>query len=204
MRKIKILLKISLFLVFAVLSSVLSSCAKTNGKTALCEFLSKEYTAEVEYSLEGENGSISGTAIVSYNDGVQITFSSPDVFEGMTVENTVGGKLGNIYFTYYGMRLPLPDKSLQKVNLLLSLFSGNMQTSLATLGRSSFSDANEEELKLISVQDVNSAKKCTFTYDDNESYCTVIYDPTSGKPYRFAVSDGENNATLTFLKIKTQ
>lgn len=203
MKKVKNCFKFSILLVsLGVL--FFSSCAKSNGRANLSEFLVSPYTADTEYTLKGPNGEISGKAYVSSDNGVQITFSSPDVFDGMTVENSIDGELGNIYFTYYGMRLPLPDKSLQKVNLLLSLFSGNMHTTVATLGRDAFEDVTPEELSGTDIQDISSAKKCTFKIHGSDTLCTVIYDCVSGNPYSISASDSQNSAEVKFLKIKRQ
>ena len=101
MKKVKNCFKFSILLVsLGVL--FFSSCAKSNGRANLSEFLVSPYTADTEYTLKGPNGEISGKAYVSSDNGVQITFSSPDVFEGMKILSTASSGTSTLHITECG------------------------------------------------------------------------------------------------------
>ena len=92
---------------------IAGSCSADSGIDRLTELLySQGYSAEFDFSLAGNgDDTIEGSAVASKQDTVNIAFSSPEAFEGLSVESNENGEADILMFNYYGMKIPLPDGS---------------------------------------------------------------------------------------------
>lgn len=179
---------------------IAGSCSADQGLDRLTELLySQGYSAEIDFSLTG-NGSdiIKGSAVVSKQDTVNISFSSPEAFEGLSVESNENGEADILMFNYYGMKIPLPDGALTKINLLLSFFSDEAASCLSSLPHGSVKDCDMPEGNF---PDTAVPKSCIFELGD-DIVCTLIFDAASGVPMQYTAVSGDISATINFTKIK--
>lgn len=194
--------KITFLAVLLLCISGLFSCAANNGKEKLSELMYSDYTAEISFLMTENGETFEGNATVSKADKVTLSFTSPELLGGLSVESDENGESGILQFTYYGMRLPLPYGTLGKVNLLLSMFSKEMAGEIASLPQKSIEDHTETGGLRSENTEKLAPKKCTFTHYDGKTECTLIYDSYSGYPLFCEMNDGQKTVAVNFGKIK--
>lgn len=163
----------------AGVSVLLCSCAqKSNEKQKLKEVLFGEYRAEIRYAFSSEGEELSGEATVTKGDTTTVTFHSPDSLSDVTAQSGADGLTDTITFEYYGMRVPLPQGALTKMNLLLSLFSGETAAAVTELSGDAFraAEISADGAELFS---------CTVPLSCGGSAVLVV-DKNSGYPVSFS------------------
>lgn len=172
---------------------LLQGCAADTGIDRLSELMYSEYCADVDFVLSDGTENIEGKATVTKGETVKIAFMSPECFEGMTVENDGNGQTGNVYFTYYGMKVPLPENAFTKINLVMSFFSDETAMAVSSLPKKEIFDMPEYS------QDKNiSAKKCVFTTSGGETSVCLVYNATDGSPLEYSARNGIYTADIKF------
>lgn len=181
-----------------VAAVIVCGCAADNGMDRLTELLYSDYCTEIDFVLSDGAMLLEGSAQVTKTAGenVKISFLSPEEFAGMTVESGGDGQSGNLYFSYYGMRLPLPDNALTKVNLVMSFFSDETALALSSLRKSEITDFPDYSEN----SDVKAKRCCFNTFAGDVSAC-VIYDASGGTPLEFSAASGIYTAQVVFKKI---
>ena len=188
-----------LSLIFTLLT-FLTSCASKDGKNELCDFLLTDgYSASFDFCIT-ENGSekLSGSAIVSKEDTISISFSSPEVLNGLSVSSDAEALADTLIFSYYGMKAPLPSGALSDINAMLSFFSDECAVSISSLPRKA---VKTPETEMLPDKSSGIIKELSFT-DENGVETCVIYDAATGLPIRFSDKKTDGEITITFTKIK--
>ena len=161
-------------------AAVLSSCARSDGgKQKLKDALFGDYQAEIHYSFSSEGEELSGEATITKGENTTVLFHTPDALSDVTAQSGGDGFADTITFEYYGMRIPLPQGALTKMNLLLSLFSGETAAEITDLPSSAFLP--------VSASDENTGElfSCTVPLSCGGS-ATLVADKNSGYPVSFS------------------
>lgn len=172
---------------------LLSSCSHDNGKKKLLELLfSDVYSTEFGFTIsrDGEE-KLSGNAVAIKDKSLCISFSSPEILNGLSVISDAVGNADSYTFSYYGMKAPLPSGALTDINIIMSLFSDETALSLSSLPRSATTEHDK------------SSHRLDFTLCGNIK-ASLIYDTLSGDPVSFSAQTENGEIDLTFTKIKRQ
>lgn len=175
---------------------MICGCTADRGMGRLTELLYSDYCAEINFVLSDGTSKLEGTANVQKSDSVKISFLSPAELSGMTVESGADGQSGNLFFNYYGMKVPLPQNALTKLNIALSCFSDETALALESLPKKEISDVLYDS----SNGSIN-AKTCCFKTAGDSISARMTYDSLSGVPLEFSGSDGVFTAEIYFKKI---
>ena len=188
-------LKISIAAMLAAGSVFVQGCAANNGVEKLTDIMYSQYAAEISFSLSDGTDAIEGNAVATKGDTVKISFLSPQSFEGMTIESDGMGGTGNIFFTYYGMRVPLPETIFTKLNLLMSFFADDTAVTIGALPQKEIHD-----LQYQAADETAEAKKCTFLTCGDIS-AELVYNPADGMPLEYSAALGIYTANIKFDNI---
>lgn len=198
--KIKAFVSAAVISVSAITMLCTVSCTENQGTDRLSAFLySPEYSAEFDFILDGSEEALSGSASAVKKENVCLTFSSPDAFEGLSVESGENGESDTLMFGYYGMKAPLPKGALTKINLILSFFSDETASALSSLPRGAVVDC---ELPDGDFADTVVPKSCVFETNGGNTVCTLIFDAASGLPMQYKAESEGMCATMMFTGIK--
>ena len=172
---------------------LLSSCSRDNGKNKLLElFFSDVYSTEFDFTITHSGEEVlSGKACAVKDKSLCISFSSPEILNGLSVISDDIGMSDSYTFSYYGMKAPLPSGALTDINIIMSLFSDETALILSSLPRSAVKEHDR------------SSHLLEFTLCDGISAC-LIYDTLSGDPVSFSAQNENGEIKLTFTKIKRQ
>lgn len=193
----------TLFLFCAAMCVIFTmSCSSEDGRGKLSETLYADYTADISFSMSENGQTLDGRATVSKGDKCVITFAAPDALEALSVESDENGESGILQFSYYGMRLPLPDGALGKINLLLSAFSREMTGNIVSVPKKNIVDYEDDLLKSDMASTQSKLKKTEFLHHDGKTQCVLIYDSLTGHPVSLQMNDGVKNIDIWFEKIK--
>ena len=106
-----------------LLVPLLASCSDTAGKKTLCQTLFSPYTAEIEFAFDKDGASVCGRARLTRGKTVRIDILSPDPFTGISAEMSADDRAELISLSYSGIKAALPKNTLDKLDLMLSLFA---------------------------------------------------------------------------------
>lgn len=185
---------------FITIFAVLTSCASKDGKNELCDFLLTDgYSAAFDFSItENRSEKLSGSAVAAKDDIISISFSAPEVLNGLSVSSDANALSDTLTFSYYGMKAPLPSGALSDINTMLSFFSDECAVSISSLPKKAVKPFEDETL---SSETSGVIKELSFTNGDGvENF--VIYDAATGLPLRFKAKKSDDEITITFTKIK--
>ncbi len=171
---------------------LLVSCENNTSKKELCEKLFSYYELNAEYSLcDGANEVFSGELSVKKDEMIRMEFASPDELSGVCVESDEFSQPDIITFSYYGIRIPLPDRLLSKLNLMFSIFSDNIPEKISALDSKGFERCDEGEKAFL---------KCSFT--DGDTAYSVLFEKDSGVPAEFTAEKGGIAFTATITEFR--
>lgn len=174
----------------------LSSCAgDKNGKKHLLEVMFEDYVAEVDFLLDVEGVSVSGTARITKNDNVRIELLSPDPYTGISVQGDAGDKASVLSIEYSGIRADIPKNAVHKLSIMLSMFS---DAAVTNIGKQSGNDfkLSAGEYVLAGFDKINPYE---VSFVKGETEYIYIYDSISGIPLNIYAKSG---ATALQVKIK--
>ena len=189
--------RIFLFPIIFLICISLTSCTYDRGKGKLCELLfSDGYSAHFDFSITEDGKEILlGSAFAEKENGLCISFSSPEILSGLTVSCDSGGNADTFTFNYYGMKAPLPSGALLAINDMVSFFSDEFAAEIAALPHSFAKSYDADELS-------DSLIKCISLSDDSGTEKLIAYDISTGEPVFFTVKHGGKELRLDFTKIK--
>ena len=166
----------------------LTSCSQHNdgGKQKLKEVLYGNFTADITYAFSSEDTELSGEAkIIKEDTGVTVEFLTPEALAGVTAQSGEDGLGDTLTFEYYGMRIPLPQGALTKMNLLLSLFSGDTASAVTELPDTAILPISEELSETENGIEPDSLRMCTVPLSCGGE-ALLIFDSNSGYPVSFS------------------
>ncbi len=179
--------------VFLILPLVLMcSCDNSKSKKELCDRLFSDYTLNAEYSLiENDSEVFSGALNVTKGDIITAEFLSPEDLSGVRIESDEYSQPDIITFSYYGIRIPLPDKLLSKLNLMFSAFSNNIPERISGLASDGFEVITENGEEML---------KCIF--QNGSTTHSVIFEIGSGIPKIFTAQNGNISFTAKIKEFR--
>lgn len=194
-------------------------CTVDPGRRALADLLyANSYAASFSFLLTdtADGGADTGGADTDYvgektldgaanavknaeSGAVSLSFSAPETLNGVSVESRPDGKADTLMFGYYGMRAPLPDRVLTKLNLILSFFSDETASAVSALPAGAV-EAFPDENGLFP----DAVPKCVrFETDGGGTVAVLVYDAATGLPLLYTAECGGMRAQLRFEKFKS-
>ncbi|MBE6622852.1 MAG: hypothetical protein E7621_01475 [Ruminococcaceae bacterium] len=183
-----------------MLFAIMTSCASKDGKNELCDFLLTDgYSAAFDFCIT-ENGTekLSGSAVAAKEDIISISFSAPDVLNGLSVSSDADALSDTLTFSYYGMKAPLPSGALSDINTMMSFFSDECAVSISSLPRNAVKTPEDETFY---SEASGIIKELSFTNGEGVE-TRAIYDAATGLPLNFTAKKPDREITITFTKIK--
>ncbi len=183
------------------LTFMLASCSSDkSGRKELADMMFSEYTAEVDFLFEYGESSVSGTARVTKGENVRIDILSPDPYSGISVESDAADKAGVISISYSGIRADIRKDVLDKISLVLSMFSDTAASAVNCAPRDAFllyeeAYSSDSMPKILPYEAHFSAGDTDFIY---------IYDSLSGTPLDMYAKTGNASAQIKIKKFKLQ
>lgn len=193
--------RIAVCLLSAVLISItLFSCSgKENGKKELVSLMNSDYVADVEYLLEAGELSVCGEARITRNENVRIDILSPDPYTGLSVQGDALDKASVISLEYSGIKAEVPKNALEKINIILSMFSDSAATQIQGLKNDEFTESPDEYTLAGHTNSIPYEVK--FSKGDIEYI--YIYDSVSGVPLSICAKSGGTAVQIKIKKLKT-
>lgn len=184
-------------LILPLLLACLVACSY-GGTSLLCENLFCDYDMKVCYTIKSGGDILSGEASVNKDDGVTLELLSPDIFGGITIKSEENSPQ-TISFSYYGIDAKLPQGSLSKINLLLSLFSDKIPSRLSAPGGC---EKSAVDGYTVAENKVDTAYRADFASDGIEY--SVVYDSITGIPYEMSAVSGDTSVSAVIESFLLQ
>jgi hypothetical protein len=197
-KKTKLLLAATLAI---LLTFMLASCsADKSGRKELADMMFSQYTAEVDFLFEYGESSVSGSARVTRGENVRIDILSPDPYSGISVESDAADNAGIISISYSGIRADINKNVLDKISLVLSMFSDTAASAVDCAPKGAFLIYEEayssDTMPKVSPYEARfSAGNTDFIY---------IYDSISGTPLDMYAKTDNASAQIKIKKFKLQ
>ncbi len=185
---------------FAVFLVMLSACsADRAGKKTFISTLFSEFTTDVEYLITyGENTIAGDIRVTKDENALRLDLLSPDPFTGMSVESKGAGDAYMLSIGYSGISAELPGAALDKISLLMTLFSDDTAADLEALSQKSFVMCEEA----YAVEGLGSVTPYMVECTVGDIRYMYIYDSLTGTPIRMIAGMGENTVELKIKKFK--
>lgn len=163
-------------------------------KNMLCESMASPYSAKVDFTFADENQTITGKAQIDKDDIICLVFTSPEIYNGVTVKSDYTGKADTVSFELSGIPANVPKSISSDVSLMLSLLSDKAVSKISKLNKESFS-------KTALASDDGSLMN-EVVFEENGVNCKILYDSKSGRPYSIDIGNDEMSKSLVFTHFE--
>lgn len=182
-----------------VCAVLLAACGGApNGKKAFTDALFAAYMADVEFLFEYDGTSVAGTARVTRDDNIRIDITAPDPFTGISVQSDAADRSSIVSISYSGIKADISKSVLEKINLVLTLFSDSVAGAVEKTPAASFLPC--EEVYAIEGLSSTQAYKVEFTVGDIRYLC--VYDRVTGTPLDLCAESGGSAVEVKIKKFK--
>lgn len=181
-----------------LLVPLLASCSDTAGKKTLCQTLFSPYTVEIEFAFDKDGASVCGRARLTRGKTVRIDILSPDPFTGISAEMSADDRAELISLSYSGIKVALPKNTLDKLDLMLSLFADRAASCVEKMPAKAFEPCED----VYTVEGLAEVKpyKVSYTYADVQ--VLLVYDCKTGTPLDICAKTDGSAAEVKITKFK--
>lgn len=188
-------------LLMALCALLFCSCADARaGKKELIGALFSAYTADVEFLFECDGESLSGTARVTKGDDIRIDITAPDPYAGISVQSDADDRSSVISLSYSGIRAELSKSVLDRLNLVLTVFSDAVAAELEKTASSAFVPCEE----IYTVEGLGETSPYQVEFSRGDIRYLVIYDSVTGIPFDLCAESGGSVAEIKVKKFKAE
>lgn len=158
--------------------------------------MASAYSAEVDFVFSSEETTVSGKAEIEKDDIICVLFTSPDVYNGVTVKSDCTQGADTVSFEFSGIPASVPKSISSDVSLMLSLLSDETVFRISKLNKENFSETTLTNREGSLLNEV--------VFEENGVSCKFLYDSKSGKLFSIDVGNDEMSQSLVFTRFENK
>lgn len=201
MKKVKRNVIFKVCIAIMAVAMLMSSCtANKSGRKHLERILFCDYAAEIEYVFEYKDTTLAGTGRITRGENVRFDILSPDPYTGISVQGDAADKIDTISISYSGIKADIPKSILNKLSLVLSMFSDTAANGIENAPGTAFMQSESD----YSCDFLNECVPYEAHFSIGKTECVYTYDSITGIPLCLCADTGEVRAEIKIKKFKTE
>lgn len=180
---------------------ILCSCtANKSGRKHLERILFSDYAAEIEYQFKFNDTSLSGNGRITREETVRLDILSPDPYTGISVQGDISDKIETVSISYSSIKADVPKNVLNKLSLVLSMFSDTASCAVENANTSDFVKSESE----YSPDFLNECVPYEVCFMQGETEYIYTYDSITGIPVYICAKTKDLSVDIKIKKFKTE